>query len=174
MDNTLTECAAVDETVVFLNYSNLRGHDRGQYCADRPGQGQSADTEPASDWKHRNCGGGGRVCVDLGQGLKQTSFKAQDIIISSDSIYKVVAGECSGTVLQTPDGKTQGMGYCARRDKDGDTQSISWHQAPGADKGKWKSTSGKGKYAGKQDSGWSQIVLADGKITVDKWGGDCH
>ena len=111
---------------------------------------------------------------DLGQGLKRTSFKAQDIIISSDSIYKVVAGECSGTVLQTPDGKTQGMGYCARRDKDGDTQSISWHQAPGADKGEWKSASGTGRYAGKQDSGWSQIVLADGKITVDKWGGDCH
>ena len=46
-----------------------------------------------------------------------------------------------------PDGKTQSMGHCARRDKDGDTQSISWQQEPGADKGVWKSTGGTGKYA---------------------------
>jgi hypothetical protein len=28
MDNTLTKCAAVDETVVFLNYFNLRGQNQ--------------------------------------------------------------------------------------------------------------------------------------------------
>ena len=112
--------------------------------------------------------------TDLGKGLKQTSFRQESVVLSNDSVYKMVAGECSGNILQTEDGKTQIMGYCARRDKDGDTQSIAFHQAPGADKGEWKSTGGTGKYAGKQDSGWAQTVLADGKIMVVKWGGDCH
>jgi len=66
------------------------------------------------------------------------------------------------------------MGYCARHDKDGDTQSISFHQAPGADKGEWKSTEGTGKFAGMVGSGWFQNVLMDGKNSVVKWGGDCH
>ena len=65
------------------------------------------------------------------------------------------------------------MGYCARRDKDGDTQSISWHSAPGADKGVWKATGGSGKFAGRQDSGWFQNAVSDGKMSVSKWGGTC-
>jgi hypothetical protein len=112
--------------------------------------------------------------TDLGHGLKQTSFRSQSILLSNDSMYNLVAGECAGTLLQMEDGKTQQMGYCARRDKDGDTQSIMFHFAPGADKGEWKSTGGTGKFAGKQGSGWGQVVLADGKNTVVKWGGDCH
>jgi hypothetical protein len=112
--------------------------------------------------------------TDLGHGLKQTVLKSQSIITSNDSIYNLTTGECAGTILQTEDGKTQQMGYCARRDKDGDTQSISFHQAPGADKGEWKSTGGTGKFAGRQGTGWFQFVLQDGKNGVVKWGGDCH
>jgi hypothetical protein len=112
--------------------------------------------------------------TDLGQGLKLTSFKSQSILISNDSVYNLVTGECSGITLQTADGKTQSSGYCARRDKNGDTQSIAFRQLPGTDKGEWKSTGGTGKFAGKQDSGWYQMVRADGKMVVTKWGGDCH
>ena len=103
--------------------------------------------------------------LDLGHGLKQTSVRQESILISNDSIYNLLAGECAGTNLQTEEGKTQSMGYCARRDKDGDTQTIAFHFAPGADKGEWKSTGGTGKFAGKQGSGWGQVVLADGKNT---------
>jgi hypothetical protein len=67
-------------------------------------------------------------------------------------IVNLVGGECAGTILQTEDGKTQQVGYCARHDKDGGTQSISFHQAPGADKGEWKSTGGTGQFAGKAGS----------------------
>jgi len=103
-----------------------------------------------------------------------TIWKAYSVLVSPDSIYNNTSGECSGTILSTPDGKTQSMGYCVRHDKDGDTQSISWHQAPGADKGVWKSTGGSGKFAGNQDSGWFQGVMADGAMSVSNWGGSCR
>jgi hypothetical protein len=104
-----------------------------------------------------------------------TIWKAHSVIVSPDSIYNNTSGECSGTILSTPDGKTQSMGYCVRRDKDGDTASISWHQAPGADKGMWKSTGGTGKFAaGKRDSGWYQAVMANGLMSSTKWGGNCN
>jgi hypothetical protein len=108
--------------------------------------------------------------IDLGHGLKQTSSRSQSILFSNDSMYNLVAGECASTMLQTEDGKAQSMGYCSRRDKDGDTQSIAFHFAPGVDKGEWKSIGGTGKFAGKQGSGWAQAVL----VFVVKWGGDCH
>src|SRR5207253_1721269 len=104
----------------------------------------------------------------------QTIVKTSDVVLSNDSIYNMIAGECSNIILQTPDGKTQSTGYCARRDKNGDTQSVAIRLAPGADKVEWKSTGGTGKFADKQDSGWAQVVLADGKISVVKWGGNCH
>ena len=103
-----------------------------------------------------------------------TIWKAHSVIISPGSIYDMTAGECSGAILSTPDGKTQAMGYCARRDKDGDTESISWHQAPGAEKGVWKSTGGTGKFAGGQDSGWYQPAMADGAMSTSVWGGTCR
>lgn len=102
-----------------------------------------------------------------------TIWKAYSVLSSPDSVYDNTTGECSGVILATPDGKTQAMGYCARRDKDGDTQSISWHSAPGADKGVWKATGGSGKFAGRQDSGWFQNAVSDGKMSVSKWGGTC-
>jgi hypothetical protein len=58
----------------------------------------------------------------------------------------------------------------ARHDKDGDAQAISTRLAPGADKIEWKSVSGTGKYAGKQDSGWAQMIFAEGKVVVVKMG----
>ena len=112
--------------------------------------------------------------TDLGQGMKLTSWKAQSVLLSNDSIYNVLVGDCLGTILQNPDGKTQVAGNCARRDKDGNTESDAWSQAPGADKGQWNAAGGTGKYAGKQDSGWYQQVYADAKVIVSRWGGDCH
>jgi hypothetical protein len=112
--------------------------------------------------------------ADLGHGLTLSNFKAQSVVTSNDAAYNILAGVCAGTELKTADGNTQSTGYCARRNNDGDTESIAWSQAPGAKRGEWKATGGTGKFAGKQDSGWFQQVLADGKISVIQWGGDCH
>ncbi len=112
--------------------------------------------------------------TDLGKNHTITTWKAHSVLVSPGTIYDNTSGECSGTILATPDGKVQSMGYCARRDKDGDTVSISWHQGAGADKGMWKSTGGTGKFAGKKDSGWYQAVMADGVMSATKWGGNCN
>jgi hypothetical protein len=112
--------------------------------------------------------------TDLGHGMKQTTVKGYSILFSNDSIYNMATGECSTTLLQTPDGKVQMQGFCARHDKDGDTQSIAIRLPPGADKIEWKSTGGTGKFAGEQGSGTAQNVLTDGKMSVVKWSGDCH
>jgi hypothetical protein len=112
--------------------------------------------------------------ADLGHGLKQITFKESSIVMSNDSIYNLLTGECSGAALISEDGKAQSSGFCARHDAEGNTIGLSFSQAPGSDKGIWKTVSGTGKFAGKQNTGWFQSVVEDGKISITKWGGDCH
>jgi hypothetical protein len=112
--------------------------------------------------------------TDFGHGLKQIRLKSQPVLLSDNSLYNLLVGECVGAMLQTPDGKTQSSGYCVRHDKAGDSLSTAWSQAPGADKGEWHATGGTGKYAGRQDSGWWQVLHADAKVYVSKWGGNCR
>lgn len=111
---------------------------------------------------------------DLGGGMIQSTFSSESILISEDSIFHLSTGQCAGTTLTTPDGKFRMSGYCARRDKDGDTQSIDFSMAPGADKGVWNATGGTGKFAGKTNSGWFQNVRSDGKMAISRWGGTCR
>ena len=112
---------------------------------------------------------------DLGKGHAVTVVSQSSLLITEDTpIYNLVSGTCQGSLLTTPDGKTRGSGHCARRDKDGDTVSIEWSQAPGAQRSMWKLTGGTGKFAGKTGTGWGEGVRSDGKIYVVKWGGNCN
>jgi hypothetical protein len=72
--------------------------------------------------------------TDLGQGLVKRTWTADSVVTSNDAKFPVLYGECSATVLMTPDGKSQMAGFCVRHDKDGDVASISINQAPGEDK----------------------------------------
>ena len=112
--------------------------------------------------------------LDLGKGMTLTVFLATSTATSSDSSHNLETGECSGTALSTPDGKVSSVGYCARHDKDGDLVSYGWAHAAGAERGTWKTTGGTGKFAGKSDSGWFLDVVADGKLFVSQWGGNCQ
>lgn len=113
--------------------------------------------------------------ADLGKGHTLTFVRQASVLITEDApIFNLVSGECQGSILTTPDGKARASGHCARRDKDGDTQSIEWAQAPGAQRNMWKLTGGTGKFAGKTGSGWAEGVRSDGKIYVVKWGGTCN
>lgn len=112
--------------------------------------------------------------TEFGKDHSLTIVHNASILTSEDMpTYHLSTGDCTGSVLATPDGKAQATGHCIRRDKDGDTWSIEWVLPSGTDKGTWKSTGGTGKHAGKRHSGWWQEVRRDGKMGVSKWGGNC-
>jgi hypothetical protein len=113
---------------------------------------------------------------DMGKGHTLVTLRNHDMLVTDDprDIYNMHMGECSGTVLSTPDGKTSSSGFCIRKDKDGDSASIVWEMPAGAEKGTWRSTGGTGKYADLKAQGWWVPVASDGgKQGINRWGGTC-
>ena len=126
-----------------------------------------------------NCGGRwtnvtqSAETIDLGNGHTLTIFSARGSSTSDNSAY-VGVGQCGGYVLTTPDGKSR-LGYaCARKTKNGDSWSDFGGIEPGADRGTWKQSGGTGPFAGKNNSGWWQAVVDDGKTTTGVWSGNCQ
>jgi hypothetical protein len=126
-----------------------------------------------------NCGGRwtnvteSAETIDLGNGHTLTIFSARGSSTSDNSGY-VGVGQCGGYVLTTPDGKSR-LGYaCARKNKNGDSWSDFGGIEPGTDRGTWKQSGGTGAFAGKDNSGWWQAVVEDGKTTTGIWGGNCQ
>ena len=112
--------------------------------------------------------------LDLGKDHTLTVVRQTSALTTENApIYDQMTGECTGSILSMPGGAVRAVGYCLRHDKDGDTASIEWGVEPGATRGYWKSTAGTGKFAGKADSGWSELVRTDAKIEMVKWGGTC-
>jgi hypothetical protein len=73
--------------------------------------------------------------------------------------------------LVTTDGQSRGSGFCAWKDKDGDTEYAQWEV--NAEGWKWKDVGGTGKWAGVHYSGWMKPVAQDGKMSLFRWGGNC-
>lgn len=111
--------------------------------------------------------------IEAGKDHVLTSFIFHSITNSENSLNNAT-GECSGYALTTPDGKTRLAGACARKTKDGGSFSDIWVKEPNAERGTWKMSGGTGALAGKTWSGWWQVVLEDGKLTLGKWGGNCN
>lgn len=112
--------------------------------------------------------------LDLGKGQSLTVMRQHSILTTENApLHHLMTGECTASILSSPDGKVRASGHCARRDKDGDTDSIEWAQAPGAARSTWVTTGGSGKFAARSGSGWAEEVRADGKVSVVKWGGTC-
>ena len=114
--------------------------------------------------------------IEVAKDHKMMTFRSHNTAISDDpkSVWNLNIGECSGTIVMLPDGKSTGSGHCARKDPDGNSVTLEWAIAPGAEKGTWKIVGGTGKFAGRTDSGW----WMGGKPTengsaVDRWGGEC-
>ncbi len=111
--------------------------------------------------------------IEVAKGHVLTSFIFHSITNSENSINNA-SGECSGYALTTPDGKTRMAGVCARKAKDGSSFSDIWVLEPGAERGTWNMSGGTGGFAGKNWSGWWQVVFEDGNRTLGKWGGNCN
>ena len=113
---------------------------------------------------------------ELSKGTTLTTFRHTSVIVSDDPTapYHLAAGECVGALLATPDGKTQGGGSCARKDKDGDVLNEEWVLPASTEfKGTWKNVGGTGKYANAADTAQWQVIMSQGKMGAVRWTGNC-
>ena len=54
--------------------------------------------------------------TEVAKGHVLVTFRnCSTVITDADSISNMTMGECSGTALTTPDGKTRSAGHCARQ-----------------------------------------------------------
>lgn len=114
--------------------------------------------------------------LDVGGGQTLFVGRNHSVNVDNDANGKanLTIGECNGTFLSSSDGKSRGAGYCLRKDQDGDTYSVEWAMAPGAEKGTWKINPGTGKFSKASGTGWWQNAVASGKVFVTRWGGNCN
>ena len=115
--------------------------------------------------------------MEVAKDHKMTVLRSHGIVITEDpkSRYNQMFGECAGTLITLPDGKSTGQGHCARKDPEGNSYSLEWAIAAGAEKGTWKFISGTGKFAGVAGSGWWMFgkSVEDGSA-INRWGGECN
>ncbi|MGI9334678.1 MAG: hypothetical protein ACR2RL_16155 [Gammaproteobacteria bacterium] len=115
--------------------------------------------------------------TEIAEGTTLATWRAKSAVVSNDpgDSFHLIAGECIGTFLITPDGNTRSRGSCVRKDKDGDVLNEDWVQSAESDsKGKWNHAGGTGKFATAAGTGtWEIVMLQDGVAAVS-WAGDCQ
>jgi len=115
--------------------------------------------------------------TEIAKGSTLVTFRTTSVTMADDpgASYHQVSGECVGTFLIGPDGKTQAGGWCARRDKDGDVLYEEWVATDGTGgKGNWKNVGGTGKFAKAANSGRFEFTPLQGKMGSVRWVGDCQ
>lgn len=115
--------------------------------------------------------------TEISKGTTLATLRASSVTVSDDpsAAYHLVSGECIGTFLTTPDGKTTGSGSCARRDKDGDVLNEEWVATDGMGaKGSAKLVGGTGKFAKASGSMQWEFTPLQGKSSAVRWTGNCQ
>jgi hypothetical protein len=110
--------------------------------------------------------------IEVGKDHSVTYFVARGTTTSPNSLFNGV-GECGGYALAMPDGKVKVVGICARKMKDGASETDEFSLEPGAERGVWKQVAGTGALGDKHYAGWWQSVISDGKTETGIWGGNC-
>lgn len=114
--------------------------------------------------------------TEIAKGTTLAVMRATSVTMTDDVSSKVhmVSGECIGSFLNAGEGRVQGSGHCARRDKDGDVLFEEWVATDGAGaKGTWKHTGGTGKFARAAGSGQWAFSPLQGKMSAVRWTGNC-
>ena len=114
--------------------------------------------------------------TEIAKGTTLATLRITSVTVADDhgAPYHLVSGECIGTFLNTPDGKTTATGYCARRDKDGDVLNEEWVSTEsGGSKGTWKLAGGTGKFARAAGTAQWEFSQLQGKSAAVRWVGDC-
>jgi hypothetical protein len=115
------------------------------------------------------------VPTEIGKGTKLSILKFTSVIVSDDpsAPFHLASGECAGSFLISPDGKTSISGFCARKDKDGDVLYEEWVSSGGG-VGTSKLLGGTGKFAKTAGaSQWRNTPLY-GTTSAVRWAGDCQ
>lgn len=115
--------------------------------------------------------------TEIAKGTTLATLRITSVTVNDDrsAPNHLVAGECIGSFLMTPDGKTQGSGSCARTDKDGDVLNEEWVTVEGSgSKGTWKNVGGTGKFANTRNTGQWEFSPLQGKMGAVRWVGNCQ
>jgi len=115
--------------------------------------------------------------TEIGKGTTLALMRATSVTVSDDpkAPYHLAAGECIGTFLTTPEGKTQASGTCSRKDKDGDVLNEEWVATDGTGgRGAAKNVGGTGKFAGASSKMEWAFSPLQGKMSAVRWTGDCQ
>lgn len=97
------------------------------------------------------------------------------VVVSDDASapFHLASGECVGSFLTSPDGKTSASGFCARKDKDGDVLNEEW-VVTGKNVGALKMLGGTGKFAKAAGTAqWAHSQLY-GTTAAVRWSGECN
>ena len=115
--------------------------------------------------------------TEITKGTTLATMRATSVTVSDDPAapYHLASGECIGSFLTGPDGKTQASGSCARKDRDGDVLYEEWVATDGAGaKGNWKNVGGTGKYARAAATAQWEFAPLQGKMSAVRWTGNCQ
>jgi hypothetical protein len=112
--------------------------------------------------------------TEIGKGTKLATWRGASVTVADDSgaAYHLISGECVGSALTSPDGKTRMVGWCARVDKDGDVLYEQWSDFD-ASAGTFKNIGGTGKFAKTATTARYEFTQLNGKSSSVPWVGDC-
>ena len=115
--------------------------------------------------------------TEIAKGTTLATWRGTSVTVADDANapYHLVSGECIGSFLTNPDGKTQASGFCSRRDKDGDVLYEEWVSTDTAGaKGNWKNAGGTGKFAKAANTAQWEWNGLQGKMSAVRWVGNCQ
>lgn len=115
--------------------------------------------------------------TEISKGTTLATLRITSVTVNDDhsAPNHLVSGECIGSFLTTPDGKTEGRVFCARKDKDGDVLNEEAVTVGGTgSKGTWKNVGGTGKFANATGTAQWEVLPLQGKMAAVRWVGNCQ
>lgn len=114
--------------------------------------------------------------TEIEKGTKLSTLRITSVTVNDDpkAPNHLVSGECIGSFLIKPNGKTDVRVFCARKDKDGDVlNEEAWSADGDGSKGTWKNVGGTGKFKNATGTAQWEVIPLQGKMAAVRWIGDC-
>jgi hypothetical protein len=115
--------------------------------------------------------------TEINKGTTLATLRVTSVTVNDDpnAPNHLASGECIGSFLTKPDGKTDARVFCARRDKDGDVLNEEAMSVGGdGSKGTWKNVGGTGKFKNATGNAQWEVIPLQGKMAAVRWAGNCE